>query len=216
VSTAALKILADRTKESAQATEALAEATDKAAASHREFVNFLGEREIEAHAEVIMAKEADDEAYRAFRNDIGLRMMEEDAARMKQEEQAYAAHVAAMMQAKLTLVGMGGAPGLSQSGTVTFGPDGQMQGGGGAQFYEGSPVTVFGGEDAPATWGTGASGTRVPSSFGPMPSGGWNITVDARESMYDTPAGVQRMADKVGDAMVKRMSSFGSTLRVER
>jgi hypothetical protein len=167
-----------------------------------------------AHETKLKAMEDADNAYRAHRNMIGELLMQEDLARMKAAEAAHAAHIATLMQqASLTITG--GASPLNARGTVSFGADGQMQTGGGSQFVPGSPVTVFDGAPAPSSYQANPSTFRGPAaSLGvATATGGVTVHVDARESMYDTPAGVQRMADKVGNVIVSRLRSQGAGVR---
>lgn len=176
-------------------------------------------KEQKAHAEKIAAMEKADNEYRDHRNMIGELLMQEDAARMKAEEAAHAAHVATLMQqASLLLVGMGGAPSLAGRGTVTFGPNGEMVTGGGEQFVPGSNITTFSGAPpAPPPLFSVASGAQGGAFTGGLADfsrgGGVTVNVDARESMFDTPEGQRRLFDRVGGAAVSTLRGSGVGVR---
>lgn len=74
----------------------------------------------------------------------------------------------------------------------------------------GGPVTAGGaylvGERGPELFVPQTSGTVLPNGAGGLTV---NVHVDARESYYDMPASVQRLADKVGAAVLTMLRSQG-------
>lgn len=55
--------------------------------------------------------------------------------------------------------------------------------------------------------------SKIPTPGVSLANGGGGVTVNISDSFLDTPAGVQRMAEKVGDAITRGMGSRGAGLR---
>lgn len=91
---AATKQVTHEVLESTTATKAAADAREKMDADYRKFKNEMGVREIEDHARQLKEQEKQESDYRKFLNDIGVREMEDYAATLKAKEQAHAASLA--------------------------------------------------------------------------------------------------------------------------
>ena len=79
----------------------------------------------------------------------------------------------------------------------------------GGPVAAGAPYMV--GERGPELFVPGRSGTIVPNGAGSGIT--VQVHVDARESFYDSAAGVQRMAERVGAAVVARLQARGVAVR---
>ena len=89
---------------------------------------------------------------------------------------------------------------LTPSGQVDWARLGMAAGG---PVSAGSSYLV--GEKGPELFRPKSAGTIVPNQA----LGGITVHVDARESFYDTPAGVQRLAEKVGSAVMTSLRNKG-------
>lgn len=92
--------------------------------------------------------------------------------------------------------------GFRAASTVLNGLSGRV---GGGDVSGGMPYIV--GEERPELFVPKTSGTIIPY----VPNGGVtiNVTVDARDSFFDNPIGVQKLAEKVGAAIGAQLRSRG-------
>lgn len=179
----------------------LVEDADRGAKELREFANWIGEREIEAHRMALDAQEQQEREYREFQNWVGERQMEDEGARLKQREEEHKATLARMAAAEaafigLTITGQGFGGGALPTGpalpTTSFGSTGL--GGGG--------VTVFG----PSS----AGGPMVhPSISGSLNPGGVTVNINASHSFLNTLSDTQRLAETVGNSVKSQLMGHG-------
>jgi hypothetical protein len=93
---AALGVTGKAAREAAAEIEKAAKVQEKADRDYRAFKNEIGLREIEDHAKQLKEQEKLDADYRKFQNEMGVREMEDYAALQKAKEAAHAASLATL------------------------------------------------------------------------------------------------------------------------
>ena len=214
----------EKMKQAAEEAEKAAKLQEQRDTAYRQFKNQLGEQEIkdeEARQKRIADLDRDyDKLMSDSRNAEGLARMKADEDRMKAEEAALQHHLEVMLgldkaylaqptalAASITESGTGiwtsdMAIPIQTSGNIWSSPVGARARGGPVRAHQ--PYMV--GERGPELFVPRSAGTIVPNGGG---GGALVVHIDARESFFDTPASLQRLAQKVSAAIVAERRSHG-------